>query len=109
MVADRRHHSECQHDQADVAVPAVPGPALVVVEAKLVLGALEAVLDAPALPFNLDQRLNLCARRAPGGEERISAVGDVASNQQAACPQADRVALVFVCFKVGQFEVSPII
>ena len=34
-----------QHDQADMAVPAVPGPALVVVEAKLVLGGFEAVLN----------------------------------------------------------------
>jgi len=46
VMADGGHHGKCQHDERHVAVPAVPGPGFVVVEAQLVLGGLEAVLDA---------------------------------------------------------------
>ena len=75
-----------QHDQDDMAVPAVPGPALVVVEAELVLGGFEAVLNGPALPFDLNQRFDARARWAPGGKERARAVSDAAPDQQAARP-----------------------
>ena len=53
-MSDGGGHGEGQHDQSDVAMPAVPGAGLVVVEAELVLGGLEAVLDGPAVAF--DQR-----------------------------------------------------
>ncbi len=86
VVANGRQHGECQHDQADMAVPAVPGPALVVVEAELVFCGLEAVLNGPALPFDPDQRFDARARRAPGGEKRARAVGDAAPDQQAMRP-----------------------
>ena len=36
------------HHQAHVAVPAMPGARLAVIEAKVVLGALETFLDGPA-------------------------------------------------------------
>lgn len=55
MVADGCHHGKRQHDQADVAMPAAPRAALVVVEAKLILGDIKAALDAPALPFKFIQ------------------------------------------------------
>jgi hypothetical protein len=50
VVADDRQYDEGQHHQRDVGVPAMPGAGLVVVEAELVLGGLEAVLDRPARP-----------------------------------------------------------
>jgi len=48
------HHGESEHDERHVPVPAVPTPGLVVIEAKLVFGALEAVLDGPAAALDLD-------------------------------------------------------
>ena len=49
-IPDRGHHGEGEHDERDMAVPPVPGTALVVVEAEFVFGSLEAVLDGPAMP-----------------------------------------------------------
>jgi len=37
-----------------MAVPAMPEPGFVVVEAKLVFGSLEAAFDRSAAPFNRD-------------------------------------------------------
>ena len=51
---DGSHHGEGEHDQRDVAVPAVPGSGLVVVEPELVFGCLEAVFDRPAVAFDAD-------------------------------------------------------
>ena len=93
----------------DVAVPAVPGAALVVIGAKLILGSLEAVLGHPTPPLDRNQRLNPGSGWAPGGEKCMGAVGDAAADQQAACPQADAAAMVFACLKIGQLEVSPVI
>jgi hypothetical protein len=73
---DGRQHGEGQHDQRDVAMPTVPGAALVMVEAELVLGGLEGVLDGPALPFNRSQRRDRGSGRAPGGEVGTLAIGD---------------------------------
>ena len=86
VVANGRQHGKRQHDQADVAVPAVPGPALVVVEAELVLGGFEAVLNGSALAFNGNKGVDARAGWAPGGEKRACAVGDAAPDQQAARP-----------------------
>ena len=35
-MADRRHHGEGEHHQGNVAMPPMPGPALVVIEPELV-------------------------------------------------------------------------
>ena len=86
MVVYAGHHGEGEHDQADVPVPAVPTPGLVVVEAKLGFGGLEAVLDGPAAALDLDQLVCACPHGAPGGEERKLAVGQAAPGQQAAGP-----------------------
>ena len=67
-------------------VPSVPGACLVMVEAELVLGGLEAVLDGPAMPFHLDERLDGRPGRAPCLEEGQIAIGDAAPDQQTACP-----------------------
>jgi hypothetical protein len=56
-MADHSHHGESEHDERDVTMPAMPRAGLVVVEAKLVLGSLETVLDCPAMA--LSERLPL--------------------------------------------------
>ena len=58
-VADRGHHCKGQHDKRHVAVPAVPGAGLVVVEAEFGLEVLILLLDGPAVmrqADDLDQR-----------------------------------------------------
>src|SRR5215208_1755889 len=109
VVADDRQHGEGQHDERDVPVPAVPGAGLVVVEAELVLGGLEAVLDCPAMPFDLDQGLDPGPGRAPGREEGKLAVGDGAADQEAARPQAGEAIVVLGSLEIGQFQVGPVV
>ncbi|AMD56794.1 hypothetical protein AWN88_00460 [Agrobacterium tumefaciens] len=53
MMADRGHHSECEHDERDVAMPAMPGTRFVVVKTEFVLGSLESVIDRSTMPFPL--------------------------------------------------------
>ena len=43
------HHGEGEHDERDVAMPAVPGAGLVVVEAQLVFCGLKAIFDRPTM------------------------------------------------------------
>ena len=86
-VTDDRHHGEGEHDERDVAVPTMPRPGFVVVEAELVLGGLEAVLDRPAMAFDSDKGLDAGAGRAPCREEGEIAVADVTADQQATGPQ----------------------
>jgi hypothetical protein len=64
----------------------VPGARLVVVEAELVLGGLEAVLDGPAMSFHRDQCLDGRSNWTPCREERQIAIGDIAPDQQPPCP-----------------------
>ena len=108
-MADGGHHGEGEHDERDVAMPAVPGAGLIVVEAELVLGGLEAILDRPAMPLDLDQHLDGGSGRAPGREEGQIAVGDVAADQQAARPQAGARVVVFGGVEIGQFEIGPVV
>ena len=89
-------------------MPTMPRPALVVIEAELVLGGLEAVFDRPSMAFDGDQRFNRCARRAPGGEEGEVAVGNATPDQQAACPQAVTCIVEWLALEIGQFEITPI-
>src|SRR6266550_7586805 len=77
-MSDRRHHGEGEHDHGNVAMPAMPGSALVVIEPELVLGGLETVLDRPAMAFDCDQRFDGCSCRAPGREEGEIIIGDAA-------------------------------
>ena len=53
---DRGHHGEGEHHQGHVAVPAMPGSALVVIEPELVFRGFKAVLDRPSMAFDRDQR-----------------------------------------------------
>jgi hypothetical protein len=41
LTADDGHHGEGEHDERDMAVPAMPGARFVVIEAKFVLGGFE--------------------------------------------------------------------
>ncbi len=87
-MADHRHHGEGEHHHGNVAMPAVPRSALVVVEPELVLCGLKTVLDCPPMAFDLHQCFDRCCRWAPGGEEGEIAIGDTTTDQQTACPKA---------------------
>ena len=50
------------------------------VEAEFALGGLEAVLDGPAVAFDLDQGLDTRAGRRPGGEEGQVAISDIVAD-----------------------------
>ena len=80
-MADHRHHGEGEHHHGNVAMPAVPGSALVVVEPELVLGSLKTVLDCPPMAFDRHQRFNGRSRWTPGGEEGEVPIGDMTSDQ----------------------------
>ena len=51
-MADDSHHGEGEHDEADMAAPAMPGASFVVIEAEFVLGSLKTILDSPAMTFH---------------------------------------------------------
>ena len=53
------HHSEGEHDKRDMAMPAMPGAAFVMVEPQFILGRLETILDRPAMTL---ERLFLSSR-----------------------------------------------
>ena len=86
----------------------MPGSGFVMVEAKFILGGLEAVLDRPAVTLNSNEGLDACSGRAPGREEGKFAVTDGAPDQQATGPQAGLRLVIFVGVKVGEFEISPV-
>src|SRR5437016_9297266 len=85
MMADHRHHGEREHHHRNVAMPAMPGSALIVIEPELVFGGLKTILDRPAMAFDRDQRFNGRSRWAPGGEEGEVIIGDATTDQQTAC------------------------
>ncbi len=103
---DGSHHGE---GERDVAVPAIPGSGLVMLETELVLGGLEAVFDCPSMPLDADQRLDRGFRRAPCDEVGEIAVGDVTPDQHAARPQAMVFFVEFFRLQIGQLEVAPVI
>ena len=69
VLADRRHHGEGKHYQGNMAMPSMPGSALVVIEPELVFRGLKAVLDRPPMAFDRHQRFDGCCGWTPGGEE----------------------------------------
>ena len=78
---DRRHHGEGEHGHGNVTMPAMPGPALIVIESELIFRGLETILDRPPMAFDRDQRFDGCSRRTPGGEEGEIIIGDAATDQ----------------------------
>ena len=109
LTADSGCDGAGEHDERDVPMPAMPGSAFVVVEAKLVLGGLEPFLDAPAGAFNPDPCLDGCPSGAPGGEAGEFTIGKVAPDQQAAGPGAWKRSTVFGGVKISQRAVCPIV
>ena len=107
-MTDCGHHGEGEHDQRHMPMPTMPGAGLVVIEAKLGLGGLEAVLDGPAMTFHHDQFFRGRALGAPGGEERQSTIGNVAADQQPSRPLPGERAVVLRDIEVGEFEISPV-
>ena len=89
-------------------MPPMPGSALVVIEPELVFRGLKTVLDRPPMAFDRHQRFDGCSRWAPSGEEGEIAIGDMTTDQQAACPQTLICAVEFFGLKIGQFEITPI-
>lgn len=94
-MADDSHHGEGEHDERDMAVPAMPGARFVVIETELVLGGFEAVLNSPAAAFDRYELFHGRALGTPRGEEGEVAVGNVAADQQTARPLAFKAAVVF--------------
>lgn len=69
-------------------MPAMPRAAFIMIEAKLVFGCLEAVLDRPAAALDGDKSLYFGARRTPGREVGQIPVADVTADQEAPGPHA---------------------
>src|ERR1700736_3253199 len=80
-MADHRHHGEGEHHQRDVAMPPMPGSALVVIESELVFRGLKTVLNRPSMAFDCHQRFDGCCGWTPGGEEGEVPIGDMTSDQ----------------------------
>src|SRR4030081_1029955 len=108
MRADHRHHGEGEHHHRYVAMPAVPGSALVVIEPELVFGGLETVLDRPAMAFDRHQRFDGCSCWTPGGEEGEIAINDISTDQQTSRPKTMICVVKFFDLEIGQFEIAPI-
>ena len=107
-MSDRGHHGEGEHHQGNVAMPSMPGSALVVIEPELVFRGFKAVLDRPSMAFDRDQRFDGCSGWAPSGEEGEVIIGDATTDQQTACPQTVIYAVELAGIEIGQFEIAPI-
>src|SRR5437879_11682551 len=88
-MADHRHHGEGEHHQGNVAMPPMPGSALVVVEPEFVFRGLETVLDRPPMAFDSHQRHAGHRTRTPGGEEAEIAIDDMDIDDTTARSQND--------------------
>src|ERR1700742_257873 len=78
------------------------------VEPEFVLGGLEAILDRPAMAFDIDECRDRCSSRTPSGEVGEVAIGNIVPDQQAACPQTMVFIVEFFSFKISQFEIAPV-
>src|ERR1700761_5922746 len=92
-----------------MAIPAMPGAGFVMVEAEFVLGGLETFLDPPTCSFHADQSLDRRAMRAPGCEIGAFTIGDTASDQQTARPQARSEGIERFGVKIGQRAIGPVV
>src|SRR5664280_1166953 len=76
------HHGEGEHDKRDMAMPAMPGAGLVMVEPQFILGRLETILDRPAMTLDHDKGFDASSSRTPSGEEREVPISDVAADRR---------------------------
>src|ERR1035437_3028443 len=74
------HHGEGEHGKRDLAMPAMPGAGLVMVESQFILGRLETILDRPTMTLDHDQGFDASSNRTPSGEEREVPISDVAAD-----------------------------
>src|SRR5271163_5183360 len=92
-----------------MAMPAMPGAGFIMVEAEFVLGRLEAFLDPPTCSFHADESVDRRAVRTPGGEIGAFTIGDAASDQQTARPQARRRGVELRGVEIGQRAIGPVV
>lgn len=108
LMADDSHHGEGEHDERDMAVPAMPRARFVVIETEFVLGGFKTVLDGPAAAFDRYELFHGRALGTPRGEEGEVTVGDVAADQQTPRPLPREGAVVLDGIEIGQFEIGPV-
>jgi len=108
-MADHRHHGEGEHYHRYVAMPAMPGSALVVIEPELVFGGLKTILDRPAMAFDRDQRFNGCSCWAPGGEKRRGHHLRCDAGSVDLVSQAVNCAVKLPGIEIGKLEIAPIV
>src|SRR6516164_446767 len=92
-----------------MAMPAMPGAGLVVIEAEFILGGLKTILDGPAMAFHRHQLLDGRAFGIPCEEKGQAAVGDVAAHQKTPRPFPGKIVVVFAGVEIGQFEIGPVV
>ena len=78
------------------------------VEAELVPGGLKTIFDRPTMPLHCHQFFQRCANRTPGREEGEITVGDVAADQQPACPDACESHVEIIGVKISEFKIGPV-
>src|SRR5258708_34247495 len=81
-MADRRHHGEGEHHQGDVAMPSMPGSALVVIGPELVFRGLKTIFDRPPMAFGRHQCFDGCSCWTHSGEEGELAIGHMTPDEQ---------------------------
>src|SRR5664280_421976 len=106
-MADHRHHGEGEHHQGNVAMPPMPGSALVVIEPELVFRGLKTVLDRPPMAFDRHQRFDGRCRWTPGGEEGEITIGDISTDQQTSRPKTMICAVKFFDLEICLLYTSP--
>lgn len=99
-MADGRHHGKGEHDQGDMAMPAVTRTGFVMIEAQLVLRGFETVFDSPAIALDPNQGLNNGSCRTPCREKCQISVRYGSADQQSAGPET-----WFRCAKLGRIEI----
>ena len=85
----------------------MPAADLVVIEAELVLGGLERVLDHPAPTFDTNRQVERGSGRAPSGEAGQAGIAEAALDEQAACAGAGLRAADLLGIKIRQLQIGP--
>ena len=78
------------------------------VEAELIFGGLKTIFDRPTMPLHRHQFFQRCANRTPCREVGEVAVGDVAADQQPACPDACESRVEIIGVKISEIEIGPV-
>ena len=104
-MADDGHHGEGEHDEGDMAVPAMPGAGIVMIEAEFILGSFKTIRDSPAMTFHRDQ---LCIGVPLGHQVEKKARSPVAMLRRIKRPRVHSPARVSAR-EIGQFDVGPVV